>query len=66
VSTILSLTILAEFYDLELTDDQKDKLVEGLVNLQPDATSDGSFLPEIPSLVFCMHLLQTEANREKV
>lgn len=27
---------------------------------------DGSFLPEIPSLVFCVHLLQTEMNKDKV
>lgn len=31
-----------------------------------DDASDGSFLPEIPSLVFCIHLLQTEANRKKM
>lgn len=33
VSTVLSLSILAKFYNLELTNDQKDKLVDGLAYL---------------------------------
>ena len=31
VTTVLSLAILNKFYDLELTSDQKEKLVEGLL-----------------------------------
>ena len=58
VSTVLSLSILTKFYGLELTGDQKDKLLDGLLLLEGSANlGDGSFLPEVPSLVFCLHLL---------
>ena len=66
VSTVLSLSILTKFYNLELTSDQKDKLVTGLAQIDFKESSDGSFLPEIPSLVFCLHLLKTESNCEQV
>ena len=31
VSTVLSLAIMTKFYGLELSNDQKDKLVDGLL-----------------------------------
>lgn len=64
VSTVLSLSILAKFYGLGITSDQKDKLIDGLLlmNSSGGNMGDGSFLPEIPSLVFCLHLLKTETN----
>ena len=68
VTTVLSLSIMSKFYNLELSSDQKDKLIEGLLLLdgEQQASTDGSFLPEIPSLVFCLHLLMTETNKPKV
>ena len=58
------MSILAKFYNLQLNDEQKDKLVAGLALIgNSHMTKDGSFLPEIPSLVFCLHLLQTENNQ---
>ena len=33
VTTVLSLSIMSKFYNLELSSDQKDKLVEGLLLL---------------------------------
>ena len=70
VSSVLSLSILTKFYGLELTNEQKDKLVDGLALIGTQdggaLAGDGSFLPEIPSLVFCLHLLQTETNRERL
>ena len=63
-----SLTILTKWYDLQLTDDQKYKLVDGLllVDDKLKKSTDGSFLSEIPSLVLCMHWLMTEKNRGKI
>ena len=66
VITVLSLSILAKFYNLQLTDEQKDKLVSGLALVgTSQVAGDGSFLPEIPSLVLCLHLLQTESNKSQ-
>ena len=59
--------MLTSFYGLELSNDHKDRLLDGLVHI--DGTTsfrDGSFLPEIPSLVFCIHLLKTASNAEHV
>lgn len=55
VSTIHALTMLHRFYGLELRDDQKDLLVKGLLNV--DLEVETSNLTEVPSLVFCLHLL---------
>ena len=67
VTTVLSLSILAKFYNLQLTDEQKDKLVNGLALVgTSQVAGDGSFLPEIPSLVLCLHLLQTETNKSQL
>ena len=68
VSTVLSLSILTKFYGLELISDQKDILINGLLllNSQGGNMGDGSFLPEIPSLVFCLHLLKTETNAQNL
>ena len=55
VSTILSLTTLNSFYDLQLTDRWKDKLVEGLKETRLRSESDGSsFIFELPSLIFSL------------
>ena len=67
VSTVLSMSILTKFYDLQLSDEQKDKLIEGLLLIgDKQVAGDGSFIPEVPSLVFCLHLLVTQNNRNKV
>ena len=60
------MSILAKFYNLQLNDEQKDKLVAGLALIgDSHLTKDGSFLPEIPSLVFYLHLLQTIKQSSK-
>ena len=63
VSTILSISILTQFYGLKITDDQKDKLVDGLITAKPEI---GPFLQDVPSLVFCLHLMTNEMNRDKI
>ena len=64
VSTIMSMTILTQFYGLSVSDDQKEKLVNGLTGIDP--VEGGPFIADIPSLVFCLHLLRTETNIDKV
>ena len=60
----MSITILTQFYDLKISDDQKERLVNGLTNINP--AEGGPFLSDVPSLVFCLHLLKTETNQDKL
>ena len=60
----MSMTILTQFYGLTVSDDQKEKLVNGLTGIDP--VEGGPFIADIPSLVFCLHLLRTETNIDKV
>jgi hypothetical protein len=63
VSAIHSLAVLNKFYDLELTEDHKDTLIKVLDGSTPE---DGSIMPEVPSLIFLLHLLETPYNRDQV
>lgn len=49
-------------YGYPLSDDNKHALVDALVDKEPDA----AMLPEIPSLIFMMHALQTDRNRDQI
>jgi hypothetical protein len=53
VSAIHSLTFLHKMYGYPLSDDNKQQLIDALVEKEPD----GTILPEIPSLIFMMHAL---------
>lgn len=63
MSTILALTTLNSFYDLTLTDAWKDKLIDCLKQTKLRNEDDGgSFIHEVPSLIFAMQGLATEHN----
>jgi hypothetical protein len=63
VSTILALTTLNSFYDLTLTDAWKDKLIDCLKETKLKNEEDGgSFIHEVPSLIFALQGLATEHN----
>lgn len=53
MSAIHSLTFLHKMYGYPLSDDNKQQLIDALVEKEPD----GAILPEIPSLIFMMHAL---------
>jgi len=53
VSAIHSLAFLHKMYGLALSEDNKDQLVEAMVDKEPD----GAILPEVPSLIFMMHAI---------
>jgi hypothetical protein len=55
VSAIHSLAFLHKMYGLELSEDNKDLLVEALSLSRPE--ENGAILPEVPSLVFMLHAL---------
>ena len=63
MSTVLSIAVLTQFYGLKIADDHKEKLVDGLMTAKPEI---GPFLPDVPSLVFCLHLLRTDMNHDKI
>ena len=62
MSAIHSLAFLHKMYGYPLSDDNKHTLIDALVDKEPD----GAMLPEIPSLIFMMHALQTDRNRDQV
>ena len=64
VSAIHSLAFLHKMYGLELTEDNKDLLVEALYYSRPE--ENGAILPEVPSLVFMLHALLTEGNSDRM
>lgn len=63
MSTIMSLTTLASFYDLHLTESWKDKMIECLSESITNNKHDGgAFITEVPSLIFSLQALATERN----
>lgn len=67
MSTVISLTTLNSFYDLQLPDSWKDKLIECLVEAQLHKKEDGgAFITEVPSLIFALQGLTTQRNIEDV
>jgi hypothetical protein len=63
VSTIQALTTLNSFYDMQLTDSWKDKLVECLTETHNNNPhSGGQFVTEVPSLIFALFGLATNRN----
>jgi hypothetical protein len=64
VSAIHSFAFLSRMYNFELTDDHKNALVDALALARPEDNS--AILPEVPSLVFMLHALQTEKNHDQI
>jgi hypothetical protein len=64
VSAIHSLAYMHKMFNLDLTEDNKDLLVEALYHAKPEESA--AILPEVPSLVFMLHALQTEGNRDQM
>jgi hypothetical protein len=57
------LTTLNSFYDLHLTDDWKDKLVDCLTESHLKNPMDGgAFVTEVPALIFSLFALTTKRN----
>ena len=53
----MSLATLNSFYDLNLTDLWKNKLVECLSDANFAENDGGAFITEIPNLIFSLHAL---------
>ncbi len=51
------------FYEFNVADSWKDKLVE---SLQEVRMQDGAFILEVPNLVFCLHQLETQRNSQEI
>lgn len=64
VSAVHSFAYLHKMHSFELSDAQKDLLVEALA--QSRAEDATQMLTEVPSLVFMLHILQTEYNRDSL
>ena len=62
ISLIQSLSYLNKMYALELSDDHKNTLVEALIKQDPLP----EILTEIPPLIFMLHVLQTESNKDQI
>ena len=62
LSTVMSLTTLQSFFDLNLTDVWKNKLVECLSDANIAEQDGGAFITEVPNLIFSLHGLETAEN----
>jgi hypothetical protein len=59
----MSLTTLASFYDLHLTESWKNKMIDCLSeSIEKNNHDGGSFITEVPSLIFSLQALSTDRN----